>query len=61
MRTCTIDTGALRADNIDPRTEITSNLKEIRLVSALGIVLDKAKLRWIIDKDCVKITTARGA
>jgi type II secretory pathway component GspD/PulD (secretin) len=56
-----IDSGALKADNIDPRTEITSSLKDIRLVSALGVVLDKVKLRWVIDKEVVKITTARGA
>lgn len=56
-----IDTSALKADGIDPRTEITSTLKEIRLESALGVVLDKAKLRWVIDKEVVKVTTARGA
>jgi type II secretory pathway component GspD/PulD (secretin) len=56
-----IDTGALKEASIDPKTEITSSLKDIRLVSALGVVLDKAKLRWVIDKEVVKITTARGA
>ena len=57
-----IDTRALRAENIDPKAEmITSQLKDIRLVSALGVILDKANLRWVIDKDVVRITTQKGA
>src|SRR5258708_3765453 len=55
-----IDTRALTEAAIDPKMPITSNLSEIRLVSALEVVLMKANLRWVIDKEVVRISTQKG-
>ncbi len=56
-----LDTKALRAKDIDPKTEITSKLNQITLQSALNVILQKAGLRWVINNDVVQITTPEGA
>ena len=56
-----IDTRAMREASIDPKMEINSTLKDIRLVSALEVMLNKANLRWVINNEVVQITTQKGA
>ncbi len=56
-----LDTQALRADAIDPKTPITVDLTQITLKSALEVVLMGANLKYLIEKEVVRVTTARGA
>lgn len=56
-----LDRPALLAEGVDPKMPITQALNDIKLSSALGVILDMAKLRYIVTKDVVKITTAKGA
>ena len=43
-----IDEHALKTDGVDSRIPITQQLNEIPLSSALSVVLDKARLQYII-------------
>jgi len=56
-----LDTRALDADHIDTKTPINSTLNKITLKSALEIILMKANLRYVVDKEVVRVTTQKGA
>lgn len=56
-----IDTRALEKENIDQKKPITSVLNNITLKSALEVVLLKADLVYLVEKEVVRVTTHKGA
>jgi hypothetical protein len=56
-----LDTAALKEAGFDPDTEITKSLKGISLASALKLLLDDLKLKYVIHNEVLLITTLEKA
>ena len=56
-----LDTKSLQNDGIDPKTPIDSTLNQMTLKSALEVVLAKANLRYVVEKEWIKVTTQKGS
>ncbi len=55
-----LDTKSLQKAGIDPRTPITASYTNHTLKYALELVLAKANLSYIIDKELIRVTTQEG-
>jgi len=57
-----LDARALEEARIDPKTlPINTSLNQITLKSALEIILPGVNLKYVVDKEVVRITTPKGA
>jgi hypothetical protein len=56
-----VDRVALEAEGVTPETPITVKLDEIRLGSALPIVLEQLNLAFVVENDVLKITSLSSA
>jgi type II secretory pathway component GspD/PulD (secretin) len=56
-----LDLRSLKEGNVEAKTPISANLKDVSLKSALTIICQQAGLKHIIQNEAIRITTPRGA
>ena len=56
-----LDSAALKDAGIDESTQVTKNLKGVSLRSALKLLLDELKLKWVIHNEVLLITSPEKA